>query len=259
MSSVAGRDHWRCGFHASQCVSVRGRTPQPSGAPRTPQSCGQLPLERGAVRGDASPRLAGISWSHAAVPLQTPIRNQGEFQSTIEDQVELSPKDRCTRYGWGSRAHTSRHAPIPAPLLSKEGQGWLVFILVLPPEPPPDLLQNVVQLLKDHPVLKTEHGQAQTFQSGLPIAVVIASQRILMDLAVQLDHNVFCRAIEIDHIAVDGLLAAKLPAFKPSSLENAPEPGFGWREAGAQGPAEGFQVFAVVEGVAYGRSLSRDA
>ena len=164
----------------------------------------------------------------------------------------------CTRYGWSPRAHTSRHAPNPAPLLSKEGQGWLVFSL-MPPKPPPDLLQDVVQLLKDHPVFKSEHGQPQTFQSGLPLAVVIVSQWIPMDLAVQLDDELFLGTGEIDHIAVDGLLATKLSAVKPFALESAPEPGFSRGQAAAQGSAEGFQAFAVVEGVAYGRSLSRDA
>ena len=76
-----------------------------------------------------------------------------------------------------------------------------------------------------------------------------------MDLAVQLDHNAFFRAVEIDNIAVDGLLAAKFPAIKPSTLENAPQPGFGRGEAAAQGPAERFQTVAVEEGVAYGKSF----
>ncbi len=76
-----------------------------------------------------------------------------------------------------------------------------------------------------------------------------------MDLAVQLDHNAFCRAVEIDHIAVDGLLAAEFPAIELTSFESAPEPGFSRGEAGAKCPAEGFEAFAVEEGVAYGKSF----
>ena len=132
--------------------------------------------------------------------------------------------------------------PLSPPRLRRGGARASLFAKV-----PDDGRVYHVRLLEYVLIIKTEDGEAFLSQVLLAFAIVIAAGGVVVDGAIQFDDQALRRAVEIDNVRTDAVLAAKLAAIEPAFLQPLPQRTLGGCSSVAQLLASLPEVLSVVE------------
>ena len=119
--------------------------------------------------------------------------------------------------------------------------------------------EHRLRVLEHHPILEPQHPDAERLQRPRPLGVVGRPLRREVYRPVQLYSELLSRAVEVEHVGADGVLAAEAPAVQLPVPEERPECRLGRRAVGAEVPARRRVLREIVDGATHGatRSLSR--
>ena len=96
--------------------------------------------------------------------------------------------------------------------------------------------ENRVQFTLDPLIRNTDHQQIAGGERPIPVSVVLLL--IVVNRAIEFQHDPDCGAEEVGDEAVDELLPAEFPALQPPIPQSFPEDAFLWRHLAAELPGE---------------------
>ena len=122
-------------------------------------------------------------------------------------------------------------------------------------------VEHRLRVLEHEAVLEPHYPDAERLQHPRPLGVVGRPLRREVYRPVQLYGELLGRAVEVEHVGTDGVLAAEAASPKLSVLEERPERGLGGRAVGAEVPARRRVLREVVDGAGHERphGVAREA
>jgi hypothetical protein len=98
----------------------------------------------------------------------------------------------------------------------------------------PNRIRYCAGILQDIVIPKPQNSESRFLQERCPGEV--SRRRISMLAAVHLHHELLFEAYEIQHVALEGMLAAELPSSRLSAAQQVPKLPLGVGRIAAEGP-----------------------